>query len=212
MAQLDLDATLASKIIILDDPFCSLDRSRRDCTKQLIFRLSQKAEQVIVLSHDPHFLKAIWEISPKTTIKELQFFRLAQNTTISEWNIERETSREYFKLHAILNDFVEDGSGSGDKRTVATSIRPLLEEYLRMKLPRQFAPNEWLGDFIGKIRNAQTDTALERAKEILNELEDINDYSKKYHHNQNANAHNEPISDGELQRYTRRTLDIVGGF
>jgi len=47
----------------------------------------------------------------------------------------------------------------------------------------------------------------------LAELEGINDYSKKYHHDTNpGKADAEPINDGELQTYVQRTLTIVGGY
>jgi hypothetical protein len=44
-------------------------------------------------------------------------------------------------------------------------------------------------------------------------LEDINDFSKKYHHQQNplgvAGADAEPIDDGELRAFVKRTLALV---
>lgn len=211
IAQVEHDPLIAQKVIILDDPFCSLDRSRRTCTKQLICKMSQQAKQVIVLSHDPIFLKHIWDSSPRDNIKALQFFRLGdKNTTISEWDIEEDTKSNYLQNHSILTDYHNDSKG--DKRLVAKTIRPLLEEYLRYKIPHQFSSEEWLGDFIRKIREANSNTALAAAKPILGELDSINDYSKKYHHKTNANADTETIDDGELQAYVRRTLNLVGGF
>jgi hypothetical protein len=47
----------------------------------------------------------------------------------------------------------------------------------------------------------------------LEELESINDFSKKYHHETNpGKADNEPINNGELQGYAKRTLAIAGGY
>jgi hypothetical protein len=44
-------------------------------------------------------------------------------------------------------------------------------------------------------------------------LAQLNDYSKKYHHDTNpGKADSEPINDGELQGYVQRTLAIVGGY
>jgi wobble nucleotide-excising tRNase len=211
IAQVEHDPLLAKKIIVLDDPFCSLDRSRRTCTKQLICKMSQRAKQVIVLSHDQRFLKHIWDSISQDNIKALQFFRLGdQNTTISEWDIQEDTKSNYLQNHAILTNYHNDSAG--DKRLVVKTVRPLLEEYLRLKMPHQFSSNEWLGDFIKKIRESSANTALTDAKPILDELEDINDYSKKYHHETNPNADNETIDDGEIQAYVRRTLKLVGGF
>lgn len=68
IAQLESDASLSNKVVVFDDPLSSLDRSRRTCTKQLICQIAQKANQVIVFSHDPHFLKIIWDSSDKAAI------------------------------------------------------------------------------------------------------------------------------------------------
>ena len=45
----------------------------------------------------------------------------------------------------------------------------------------------------------------------LVEIEAINDYSKKYHHDQNPNAHSETISGDELHGFVKRTLRLAGG-
>lgn len=46
---------------------------------------------------------------------------------------------------------------------------------------------------------------------ILDELEAINEFSGQYHHDQNPGGFDtEPIDDGELQGYVKRTLDLVG--
>jgi len=211
LAKLEQDPLIEQKIIILDDPFCSLDRSRRTWTKQLICKLSQQAKQVIVLSHDPKFLRLIWEDSNKNSIKALQFFRLGEkNTTITEWKIEEDTKSDYFKNYDVLMNYYNDNTG--DKKDVVKTIRPLLEDYLKFKIPRQFLDNEWLGDMIKKIREADINSTLSNAKDILDELDGINDYSKKYHHGTNHNADIEIIDDSELQAYVRRTLNILGGF
>ena len=131
-------------------------------------------------------------------------------TLLLEWDIENETRGEYAKVHRMLWSYYYDGHG--ERRTITQSIRPLLEKYLRMKLPNAFGDREWLGDFIKKIREADIASPLDAAKVILPELEAINDFSKKYHHAQNANADTEPIDDGELQSFVKRTLDLVGGF
>ncbi len=149
---------------------------------------------------------------PGRTLTTLQLFRLGkQNTTVTPWDIQDETRGDYFQLHGTLSDYFHDGTG--DRRHVAQSIRPVLEKYLRFKLPNEFGEKDWLGDFIKKIREADPSTPLAAAQLILEELEAVNEYSKKYHHDQNPGGFDsEPIDDGELQSYVKRTLDLVGGF
>jgi wobble nucleotide-excising tRNase len=59
VAKLEYDPSLAGKVIVIDDPITSLDTHRKTCTQQEICRIAQKALQVIVLSHDPAFLKGV---------------------------------------------------------------------------------------------------------------------------------------------------------
>lgn len=113
-------------------------------------------------------------------------------------------------MHGVLAAYRDEGSG--DRRHVAQTVRPLLENYLRMKLPREFGDTEWLRTFITKIRDADDSSPLNAAKSILEEVEEINDFSKKDHHNSYSAADTEPIDDGELESYVKRTLEVVGGF
>jgi hypothetical protein len=99
----------------------------------------------------------------------------------------------------------------GEPRTVARAIRPFLEGWLRSRFPGQFQQNEWLGDFISKVRAADSTNGLQHAKADIGALEAINSYSKKYHHQQNANADSETVNSDELHGYVKRTLRLVGG-
>ncbi len=209
LAALKQDPQIADKIVILDDPFTSQDRFRRTCTQQLIRQLAERAKQVVVLSHDPHFLQLIWEGYPAGGIKTLQLYTTGDNTIIGEWDIEAETQSTYIKNYSALLDFYRDRTGV--PLNVARSIRPFLEGMLRMHFPGRFEANEWLGDFIGKIRDTDATDGLQHAKADLVELEATNDFSKKYHHDQNTNADTEPLSPDELHGFVKRTLRLVGG-
>ncbi len=211
LAVLNQDADIGQKIIIFDDPFTSLDRFRRTCTQQLIQRLLDSAQQVIVLSHDPLFLKLLCDECPSAsaTVKALQMSKAGDTTVIGEWDIHSEVQSSYMKDFSTLLGFYRDRRG--DPRAVARTIRPFLEGMLRNHFPGHFQANEWLGDFIAKIRAADATSGLQHAQADLNHLEAINDYSKKYHHQQNANADTEPINDDELYGFVKRTLRLVGG-
>jgi hypothetical protein len=136
-------------------------------------------------------------------------YRVGKNTVIGEWDIEAETQSTYLKNYAALLDFYRDRKGT--TLDVARSIRPFIEGMLRTHFPGHFQPKEWLGDFIAKIRAASNMDGLSHAKDDLVELEAINGYSQKYHHDQNPNADSEPLSEEELHGYVKRTLRLVGG-
>ena len=42
-------------------------------------------------------------------------------------------------------------------------------------------------------------------------LDNMNVYTRRYHHGENPNAATELMTDGELHGYVRRTLEITGG-
>jgi wobble nucleotide-excising tRNase len=209
LAAMKQDLNIAKKILVLDDPFTSQDRFRRTCTQQLIRQLADSAKQVVVLSHDPHFLRLIWEGLPSGDVKVLQMCRTGDNTIMGECDIEAETQSTYLRDYSALLDFYRERKGAA--LAVARSIRPFLEGLLRAHFPGRFKPNEWLGDFINRIRDASDTDGLSHAKADLPEIETINDYSRKYHHDQNPRADSEFLSPDELHGYVKRTLRLVGG-
>ncbi len=209
LASLRQDPEIRNKIVVLDDPFTSQDRFRRTCTQQLIRQFAGVAKQVVVLSHDPHFLRLVWEGYSQSEIKVLQLLQTGDNITIGEWDIEAETQSTYMKDYSALLDFYRERKGT--PLEVARAIRPFIEGLLRAHFPGHFQPSEWLGEFIVKIRNAGVNDGLQHAQADLSEIGAINDYSKKYHHEQNSNANSEPLSPDELYGFVRRTLRLVGG-
>jgi wobble nucleotide-excising tRNase len=211
ISQVEANPQAKDKIVVFDDPFTSQDRSRRTATQSIICNLAKQVRQVFVLSHDPYFLRSLWDgYKGGGNVKTFQFSRMANNTTIGEWDIQRETAGEYAKKHRVLWDYFHNSVG--DPRTVAQTIRPVLEEYLRLKLPQSFLDTEWLGNFIEKIRNAPDTDPMAAAKAILSKVELINDYSKRYHHNSNPSAATEIVDENELANFTEKTLEVVGGF
>ncbi len=219
LAKVRQDSNISDRTVVLDDPFNSQDRSRRTRTRQHIVKLLAVARQVVVLSHDPSFLRDIWKAVPETgAVRSLQLFRTGENDThINEWNIGEEFRGDYFENHQVLSSYCADGVGSESssnsrRRSVARAIRPLLEKYLEYKLPGQFAENDSLGEMAGAVRRADVTSPLAAAKRIEEDLVDLNDFSRRYHHKDNPNADKEPIDDGELQSYASQALGIVGGF
>ncbi len=88
-------------------------------------------------------------------------------------------------------------------------IRPTLEGYCRNLYPTQFTDQDSLGTMVGKIRAADAAHPLHA---IVDHLEELNDYCRRYHHGENPNAATEPIDDNELKGYVKRTLTLAGCF
>lgn len=206
LAQLEQDANRAAKVVVFDDPFSSHDAFRRNHTVHQIQQCGNTSAQVIVFSHEPSFLHLIWERIPPADRKALWLARVGEeNTTIVEWDIERAVQARYRADLDMLQTFLS--AGGGEPRDVIQKIRPVLEAYCRNLYPTQFGPQEMMGGIIGIIRNAGAPHPL---YSIVEDLDELNMYCRRYHHGENPNAAVEAVDDAELQNYVKRTLKLVG--
>lgn len=209
LAQVDRDPQIGQKVVVFDDPFTSQDRSRRTHTQQEICRVSSKAAQVIVFSHDEAFLADCCKNVAPDNLKTLQIRRVMTGPTISEWDATAPRS-ELLQDHQRLKEFLVVGESDPTAlRSIANKIRLILEAYLRGRFIGKFKETEWLGDMIGLLRENQA--SLPEGSLLPDEVACINEYSKWYHHS-NPNADNEPIDETELRTWVERTLTIADGF
>jgi len=208
LAQLVHDPGKANKIVVFDDPFNSQDSFRKDCTIQKIKKCGQECAQVIVLSHDPYFLKRIWDrLYAPADRKCLEMTRIGkENTTICEWDIEEATQdRHKANCNALRSYYIDH---DGQPRDVVQKIRPVLETYCKNLGGGALVETDTLGGIVTKIRNAGAGHQL---FPLCDDLEELNEYTKRYHHGEGQQPATEPISDTELQGYVRRTLEMTGG-
>lgn len=210
LAKLDHDSKLNEKIIVFDDPVNSLDRYRKNYTVEQIESVSKTAKQVIVLSHDPYFLRELWGKFERANTATLCIRRSGNSSQIEAWNIEKETDSDYILNYRQLYEYMQDGDVESEQmRSVARCIRPALEGYFRMKYPLDFGVKEWLGNFIQKVRASESGSRLFAMKLSIDEIEKISEYSSKYHHKQNLNHDTEPIDDMTLRSYVNRTFKVI---
>lgn len=210
LALLDQETNLENKVVVFDDPFTSQDCFRRTCTQQAINRLTAKAKQVIVFSHEANFLALVKNETHGLTAKTLRLGRASNDITIEECNIDYEIASQYRKDYSKLKSFADEPHDN-DLLNIARAIRPFLESYYRTRFPGHFSETQWLGDFIKSVRESAEEEGLSAIKADLQELEDINAFSSRYHHETNpGRADNEPISGDELLSFVQRTLHFVG--
>ena len=155
----------------------------------------------------PRFLHLLWKQVDLDVRKTLSMVRIGEkNTTIAEWNIEQTVQAPYRADLEKLQEFFS--SNQGHSRDVVQKIRPVLESYCRNLSPVQFHEQDELGIMIGKNPRRWGDYI--NCTEILEDLDELNTYSRRYHHAYNPNAATEPIDDEELLGYVKRTLKLVG--
>ena len=208
-ATLRQDPNLASRVVVLDDPFSSQDRFRRAATQYLIARLAEDCDQVVVLSHDPHFLNAVEQGSQAIGIARLQTSAAGDAVEISPCDLGTIIGCPLAAERARLTAYVSDGQGT--PIDVARAIRPVLEGHLRQGTPGAFNGMNMLGDMIGAIRAAAPGDAIHRFAAHADDLDEINQYARAFHHPPGDNAPAPQIDGEELRGYANRTLHFVGG-
>ncbi|WP_439115206.1 AAA family ATPase [Hydrogenophaga sp.] len=207
------DSKLSTRVVVIDDPMCSLDANRKQHTKTVLKNLLAGSEQLVVLAHDPYFLRDLRDAFVKadstTPISMFQLCLAANDyTSFSSLDIDKECESPYFQHHRLLNDFCN--GVSGDHRAVAKAVRPMLEGYLHRRFPGLIPKSHLFGQVVTQIRDAATPSPLVHAQNLVTELNEINDYAGQFHHDTNpGGADSIAVVASELKTYVNRALHIV---
>jgi wobble nucleotide-excising tRNase len=206
------DAKLSTRTIVVDDPMCSLDANRKQHTKAVLKRLHAGAAQLVVLAHDPYFLRdlrdAFLKADATAPISLFQLVLAANDyTSFGPLDIDKECESAYFQHHRVLNEFC-DGV-PGDSRAVAKAVRPMLEGYLHRRFPGLVPKSLLFGQVVIQIRDAEAPSPLVHAQNLVAELNEINDYAGQFHHETNAGADTVVVVAPELKTYVTRALHVV---
>ena len=206
------DAKLATRIVVIDDPMCSLDMARKHHTQAVLRKIHAKAEQLLVLAHDSYFLRDLRDALRKDDKTALiSIFQLTDAplnyTDFASIDLDKECESPYSQHHRLLFDF-NAGKG-GDLRSVAKAIRPMLEGYLHRRFPGLIPKDLLFGKVVIQIRDAVASSPLCYAKDLIDELNEINDYAGQFHHDANPDADTALVTPSELKIYVGRSLSVV---
>ena len=206
------DKQLATRIVVIDDPMCSLDLNRRTHTQRLIKNIYKAAHQLFVLAHDPYFLKDLERgILKQDKTAAISKFRLVavQNdyTSFGPLDLKQECESAYAQNHRLLNAF--DRGQSCDARHVAAAVRPMLEGYLHRRFPGHVPDGLLFGEVVNAIRMADPTNPLRHAQNLVNELNDINEYAGQFHHDTDEDNDAVIVTPSELKPYVQRALAVV---
>lgn len=212
LTKLKVDGNIQDKTIVFDDPVSSFDLNRKSTTISNLLHFGQQAKQLFVFTHNLIFASEFWksvnQLSIRSQCSKIEF--LGTTACIVEYNIETETLSSILKDSFAIKKFLTTGTPLDEaKRGIARCLRPALESYFHIKFFDIVSPDDWLGDFILRVRTSTAADPFNRLIGNLQELTDINDYSKKYHHRFNANNETEPVNDAELRNYCTRTLKLI---
>jgi wobble nucleotide-excising tRNase len=206
------DPKLATRTVVIDDPMCSLDLNRKHHTRSVLKKLYSKAEQLVVLAHDPYFLRDLREAFRKeNSATPIALFQLAlapgDYTNFETLDLDKVCESDYFQHHRLLSEFAA-GKG-GDMKSVAKAIRPMLEGYLRRRFPGLLLNVPMFGTAVGLIRDAVPPSPLCYAQNLVDALNEINEYAAQFHHDPNPNADSVAIVASELKTFVDHALGVV---
>lgn len=208
LAQIKADAEKANCIVIFDDPFNSQDQFRRTCTMGEIRRCGRDVAQVVVMSHDARFLRELWEHDlPTDNRKALWLLAYGhRDTVIAEWPIETDTESEDSANRRVLLSFYHDRQGN--PRDVVQKLRPVVETHMKRMAPN-LVKIKGLGNLLGRIRE---DDGPPHLLDCYDDLDDINNYTRKYMHGEGKNPDTEPVSATELHGFVGKVLEFAGAL
>jgi wobble nucleotide-excising tRNase len=212
IASVEADASLSDRIIIIDDPMCSLDLNRRQQTRTILKRVYEQCEQLIVMAHDPHFIRTFRdEIVKSGSPQDVTCIKLKtvsnRYSNFDAIDIDKECEGAYFKCHRTLGDYLDGTAPSSIE--VAKSIRPMLEGYLHRRFPGLINKGLLFGQIVTLIQDASQGSPLAHAQNITAELNEINRYAGQYHHGTNPAGDQVQIIDSELRLFVERALKLV---
>ncbi len=217
IARLHQDPQLADRIIVIDDPMCSLDRRRRTATIRVLKALATKCKQLIVLAHDPYFLQALDDELKKLPLAKnfgaLSYCKIVPATndysTFADLVLAKECSSQYENDLAVLTNYADAKQGL-DRGHVAKCLRVVLETSLHQQFPSLIPRNAMLGQVITSIEKSTAPSPLASLHPTVPELRALNDYAKRFHHADDGSPPDvTTIDEGELHGYCVRVLAFV---
>ena len=208
LSTLDQNPNLDSTIVVIDDPISSMDDHRSLATVQEVRKLAARAKQAIALSHSKRFLCDIWRGANQKECATLEIAQSGDESTIRAWDVTLDAATEHDQRYALLEAYAT--SQSGNKREVASAIRPHLESYLRVACPGAFPPRKLLGEFITECSQRLGESGEILTIKMLQELNEIVEYSNPYHHATEEAWASEEINATQLRGFVNKTLAFVG--
>jgi len=207
------DQNIEKKIILVDDPMCSLDLNRRNHTRIVLKQIYDRAQQLIVLAHDAYFLRDLRDLlKPRDGQSQIQCLEIqpigSGYSSLAAFDVDQACESPYVHHHRVLSNF-HSGEAPGDVRIVAKALRPFLEGYVHRRFPSLLPKGVMFGAAIAFIREATPPHPVAFAQSILEELSELNEFACQFHHDTNPDADLVQVTASELVPYCTRALHLV---
>ena len=208
LAKVNSDPAVGETIVVLDDPFTSLDSFRRQFTAIEIRRLAAVLCRPSRSRTDKSFLRLLWDKIDQSTISSLALQTGAPGmTTIAPYDIEAETQPRHVTERMKLEEFIE--GEPHEPNYIRTRLRTVCEDFYRRGDPFLFGEAASLDQIIRLLEGQPADHPYKGA---IEELRDINEYSRGEGHAAIEGNPAEDTSVEELREFCRRVLDLTHGM
>lgn len=215
LAKLTNDPDFSNKIVVFDDPLTSLDSNRMLATIDLLVKLFNECKQVIVLSHNLHFLI---ELNGRRDVKNdfkkvLVILKGDQNATIDRFDLRKKWMDNYKQSILKMEDFVNNPHPDKQEDAI-TGIRLTLELMLKLKCCRYLNDqNGTLGELIDVIEKKPECTFANSDKaEVITKLKNLNGASWRVHHasiEERTTYQEKQLSIAEAVKYVKQALNLL---
>lgn len=214
LAKLQLDSNLAQKIIVFDDPLTSLDLNRRNATIHQLCLLYQQCNQVLVLSHNLHFLV---ELNGNKSLgtqdkKVLQIMHDGYKSYIREYQIKKEWLDNYQKALMSMNAFIDTPIDEKQEEAV-NAIRISLETFLKLKFCLYIKnPEVTFGQIVAELKTSQCNFVNKDKPQVIDKLNQLVDISWRGHHGsieERETYTEKALSTSEARDYVEMTLKLL---
>jgi wobble nucleotide-excising tRNase len=209
IAHLERDPDRAKRIVVFDDPFTSQDSFRRRQTVHEMMRAGDACEQLIVFSHDATFLR---QIQDKCAAADCAVLQLSDHRSLGIKILPCDLDEACRgRAASDLDDLqAHVTTGAGKDRDIVRKMRVVLETYCRSTYSGSFEPDDRLGGMVEKIKKAGDQHP---AWALVEELEQINEYSRDHHHGEDPKDGTADLIDAqELTGFVKRTLRLVNAL
>jgi len=209
ITHLERDPERAKRIVVFDDPFTSQDSFRRRQTVHELKKLGDASDQLVVFSHDATFLR---QIRDKCNAGECTVLQLADHRSfgvkIMACDLDEVCRGRAASDMDDLQGYIT--TGAGKDRDIIRKMRIVLETHCRSTYQGSFEPDDRLGGMVEKIKKTGDQ---HHAWALVEELEQINEYSRDHHHGEDPQDGNADLIDGqELTGFVKRTLRLVNNL
>ena len=172
------DSEMTNKIIVLDDPVTSFDDNRIIKNNDIIWNFKDKANQVILLTHYPSFIKDFYKrCNPNDRSNFMEIKQDNQTSFLEKMDIEFFCCNEMEQQFYSISDYINKRSSED----IRQKLRPYFENHLKTLFLKYMIENNLL--------NQTLEVKINKLHEIGLISDTIKKRLHKYRQETNPEAH-----------------------